>query len=142
MLRLSRRSFTLVTKAFADSGYASEKPAMAMIVDVETVCKLKDQVGFAVHPRPGSSKVLRPDQPQPTPLEGTGGDAGIGNGLPLRGLGHDPGNAGGSVSISEQTLEKLNDTSAPRGLGRTSAGYILGSHLYQIAPTFAPMGMF
>ncbi len=51
VLRLSRRSFPFVTKAFADSGYAGERPAMATIIDVEIVRKPKDQVGFAVHPR-------------------------------------------------------------------------------------------
>ena len=61
-------------------------------------------------PRPGCREVFRPDQPQPTSLEGSGGDAGIGNGLPLRGLGHDPGNAGGSVSISGETRWKSRMT--------------------------------
>ena len=51
VLRLSRRSFPFVTKAFADSGYAGERPAMATSIDVEIVRKPKDQVGFAVHPR-------------------------------------------------------------------------------------------
>ena len=51
VLRLSRRSFPFVTKAFADSGYAGQRPAMATIVDVEIVKKPKDQIGFAVHPR-------------------------------------------------------------------------------------------
>ena len=51
VLRLSRRSFPFVTKAFADSGYAGERPATATIIDVEIVRKPKDQVGFAVHPR-------------------------------------------------------------------------------------------
>lgn len=51
VLRLSRRSFPFVTKAFADSGYAGERPATATSIDVEIVRKPKDQVGFAVHPR-------------------------------------------------------------------------------------------
>ena len=38
-----------MTKAFADSGYAGERPAMATIIDVEIVRKSKGQVGFAVH---------------------------------------------------------------------------------------------
>lgn len=50
-LRLSRRSFPFVTKAFADSGYAVERPAKATTTDVEIVRKPKDQVGFAVPPR-------------------------------------------------------------------------------------------
>lgn len=51
VLRLSRQSFPFVTKAFADSGYAGERPATATSIDVEIVRKPKDQVGFAVHPR-------------------------------------------------------------------------------------------
>ena len=51
VLRLSRRSFPFVTKAFADSGYAGDRPATATIIDVEIVRKPKHQVGFAVHPR-------------------------------------------------------------------------------------------
>ena len=108
VLRLSRRSFPFVTKAFADSGYAGERPATATFIDVEIVRKPKDQVGFAVHPRRwaeparatpaqrdgvarrGRREVLRLDQPQPAPLEGPGGDARVGKGLPLRGLCHDP----------------------------------------------------
>ena len=51
VLRLSRRSFPFVTKAFADQGYAGERPATATSVTVEIVKKPPDQVGFAVHPR-------------------------------------------------------------------------------------------
>jgi putative transposase len=51
VLKLSRRAFPFVTKAFADAGYAGERPAMATIVHVEIVRKPPDQVGFAVHPR-------------------------------------------------------------------------------------------
>ncbi len=51
VLRLSRRSFPFVTKAFADSGYGGERPETATSIDVEIVRKPKDQVGFAVHPR-------------------------------------------------------------------------------------------
>ncbi len=51
VLRLSRRSFPSVTKAFADSGYAGERPAMATIIDADIVRKPKGQFGFAVHPR-------------------------------------------------------------------------------------------
>ena len=51
VLRLSRRSFPFVTKAFADSGYAGDRPATATSVTVEIVKKPPDQVGFAVHPR-------------------------------------------------------------------------------------------
>ena len=51
VLRLSRRSFPFVTKAFADSGYAGERPTKATSIAVEVVRKPKDQVVFAVHPR-------------------------------------------------------------------------------------------
>ncbi len=51
VLKLSRRAFPFVTKAFADAGHAGERPAMATIVDVEIVRKPPGQVGFAVHPR-------------------------------------------------------------------------------------------
>lgn len=51
MLRLSRRTFPFITTAFADSGYAGDKPASATIIAVEIVRKPPDQVGFAVHPR-------------------------------------------------------------------------------------------
>ena len=51
VLRLSRRIFPFIAKAFADAGYAGDKPATATIITVEIVRKLKDQVGFAVHPR-------------------------------------------------------------------------------------------
>ena len=51
VLRLSRRSFPFVAKAFADAGYAGDRPATATLVTVEIVRKTPDQVGFAVHPR-------------------------------------------------------------------------------------------
>ena len=51
VLQLSRRSFPFISKAFADAGYAGDRPASATIVTVEIVRKLPDQVGFAVHPR-------------------------------------------------------------------------------------------
>src|SRR5829696_7263215 len=51
VLRLSRRSFPSITKAFADSGYAGQRPASATCIAIEIVRKPSDQVGFAVHPR-------------------------------------------------------------------------------------------
>ncbi|WP_336490652.1 IS5 family transposase [Methylobacterium nigriterrae] len=51
LLRLSRRSFPFITKAFADMGYAGDKPANATCITIEIVKKPPDQVGFAVHPR-------------------------------------------------------------------------------------------
>ncbi|APT34991.1 hypothetical protein MCBMB27_05700 (plasmid) [Methylobacterium phyllosphaerae] len=49
MVRLSRRTFPFITKAFADAGYAGNSPATATIITVEIVRKPPDQVGFAVH---------------------------------------------------------------------------------------------
>jgi transposase len=51
VLRLSRKSFPFVAKAFADMGYSGDRPQNATLVDVEIVRKPKDQVGFAVHPK-------------------------------------------------------------------------------------------
>src|SRR5215218_3432391 len=51
VLRLSRRAFPFIVKAFADSGYAGETPAQATSISIEIVRKPPDQVGFAVHPR-------------------------------------------------------------------------------------------
>ncbi len=51
VLRLSRRSFPFIVKAFADSGYAGEAPIQATSITIEIVRKPPDQVGFAVHPR-------------------------------------------------------------------------------------------
>lgn len=51
LLRLSRLSFPFVTRAFADAGYAGDRPQNATLIDVKIVRKPKDQVGFAVHPR-------------------------------------------------------------------------------------------
>jgi 3',5'-cyclic AMP phosphodiesterase CpdA len=51
LLRLSRRSFPFIAKAFADAGYAGQRPATATSISIEIVRKPPDQVGFAVHPR-------------------------------------------------------------------------------------------
>ena len=51
VLRLSRRSFPFITKAFADMGFAGDGPADATSITIEIVRKPPDQVGFAVHPR-------------------------------------------------------------------------------------------
>ena len=51
VLRLSRRAFPFVAKAFADAGYAGDKAATATIITVEIVRKPPDQIGFAVDPR-------------------------------------------------------------------------------------------
>jgi len=51
VLRLSRRSFPFIAKAFADMGFAGSTPASATSITVEIVRKPADQIGFAVHPR-------------------------------------------------------------------------------------------
>jgi transposase len=51
VLRLSRRSFPFIVKAFADSGYTGEALAAATSIRIEIVKKPPDQVGVAVHPR-------------------------------------------------------------------------------------------
>jgi transposase len=51
VLRLSRRSFPFIAKAFADVGFAGDGPASATSITIEIVRKPADQVGFAVHPR-------------------------------------------------------------------------------------------
>ncbi len=51
VLRLSRRSFPFITKAFADAGFAGEGPTSATSITIEIVTKPPEQVGFAVHPR-------------------------------------------------------------------------------------------
>jgi transposase len=51
VLRLSRRSFPFIAKAFAEMGFAGEGPANATSITIEIVRKPPDQIGFAVHPR-------------------------------------------------------------------------------------------
>ena len=51
VLKLSRRTFPFITKAFADAGYAGDRPATATSIDIEIVRKPPGPVGFAVHPR-------------------------------------------------------------------------------------------
>src|ERR671916_2042027 len=48
VLRLSRRSFPFIAKAFADMGFAGSTPATATSIAIEIVRKPPDQVGFAV----------------------------------------------------------------------------------------------
>src|SRR5215212_2336346 len=51
VLRLSRRSFPFIAKAFVDMGFAGEGSANATLITIEIVKKPPDQIGFAVHPR-------------------------------------------------------------------------------------------
>ena len=47
----SRAAPSFIAKAFADMGFAGERPANATSITVEIVRKPPDQIGFAVHPR-------------------------------------------------------------------------------------------
>ena len=85
VLRLSRRSFPFISKAFADAGDTGDKPATTTIVTIEIVRKPPNQIGFVVHPRrwgasgssPGSAETgasgktrkppSLPQQPSSTP---------------------------------------------------------------------------
>ena len=51
VLRMSRKSFPFVAKAFADMGDSGERPQNATLADVEIVRKPKNPIGFAVHPK-------------------------------------------------------------------------------------------
>lgn len=46
-----RRTFPFIAKAFADAGYAGDRPATVTIITVDIVRKPKDQVGFTVRRR-------------------------------------------------------------------------------------------
>jgi transposase len=98
VLRLSRRAFPFIAKAFADSGYAGEAPAQATSIRIEIVRKPPDQVGFAVHPRRWVVErffalilsLSKEDQSQSKALERSGGDAHVSPGIPLRCFRHAP----------------------------------------------------
>ena len=51
VLKQSRRSYPFIVKAFADAGYAGDKPAGATLITVEIVRKPPAQAGFVVHSR-------------------------------------------------------------------------------------------
>ena len=51
LLKVSRKSYPFVEKAFADSAHSGDKPQNASVIDIEIVRKPPDQIGFAVHPR-------------------------------------------------------------------------------------------
>jgi len=51
LLKVSRRSFPFIDRAFADSAYAAERVVDATRIAVEIAHKPADQVGFAAHPR-------------------------------------------------------------------------------------------
>ena len=51
VLKRLRRSYPFIATAFADAGYAGDRPASATLIAVEIVRKPPGQVGFVVHPR-------------------------------------------------------------------------------------------
>jgi transposase len=51
LLRMSRKLFPFIARAFGDTAYAHERVTTATSITVEIVRKLKDQVGFVVLPR-------------------------------------------------------------------------------------------
>ncbi len=51
VLKQSRLSYPFIVKAFADAGYAGDRPAGATLIAVEIVRKPPGQIGFVVHPR-------------------------------------------------------------------------------------------
>ncbi|MGI3900187.1 MAG: IS5 family transposase [Janthinobacterium lividum] len=51
VLKQSRRSYPFIVKAFADAGYAGDRPEGATLIAVEIVRKPPGQIGFMVHPR-------------------------------------------------------------------------------------------
>ncbi len=93
-----------IAKAFADAGYAGDKPASATLIAVEIVRKPPGQVGFVVHPRRwGGRALLRLDQPQSAALEGPGGDHRFRKGFPLRRVRHDAATAHRLRSLTSRT---------------------------------------
>jgi hypothetical protein len=81
VLRLSRRAFPFIVKAFADSGYAGEAPAQATPIRIEIVRKPPDKSALrCTHAdgslngsshgsaaTAGSGKIRRRRSPQPGP---------------------------------------------------------------------------
>ena len=51
LLKVSRRSFPFVERAFADSAYGAQRVKDATCIAIEVVRKIADQVGFQVLPR-------------------------------------------------------------------------------------------
>ena len=51
MLKQSRRYYPFIAKAFADVGYAGDRPASVILIAVEIVRKPPGQIGFVVHQR-------------------------------------------------------------------------------------------
>jgi transposase len=51
LLKVSRKLFPFIERAFADSAYTAERVMRATVIAIEIVRKQPNQIGFAVHPR-------------------------------------------------------------------------------------------
>jgi len=60
VLQRSRRSYPFITKAFADAGYAGDRPANATLITVEIVRKPPGQVGFVASASTSTPRCLKP----------------------------------------------------------------------------------
>jgi transposase len=88
VLRLSRRSFPFIAKAFADMGFAGDGPATATSITIEIV-RARRSGRLRGPPAPmGGREVLRLDRPKPAALEGPGSDPRLRACLPVCRLGH------------------------------------------------------
>ena len=88
VLRLSRRSFPFIAKAFADMGFVGEGPANATSITRDRQETARSGRVRGPSSSLGGREIPRLDQPQPTALEGPGGDPRLGTSVPLRSLCH------------------------------------------------------
>jgi transposase len=51
LLKVSRKLFPFIERAFADSAYTAERVMRATVIAIEIVRKQPNQIGFTVHPR-------------------------------------------------------------------------------------------
>jgi putative transposase len=84
VLRLSRRSFPFIAKAFADMGFAGERPANATSITSRSSGKPPDQIGFACTPRWVVERFFAWISRNRRLWKGPGGDASLRQSLPLR----------------------------------------------------------
>jgi len=115
VLRLSRRSFPFIAKAFADMGFAGEGPANATSNHYRdrSQAARSGRVCRASAPL-GGGKVLRLDQPEPAALERPGSNPRVRQSLPLRRLNHAPHTPlGPSLMNSGPDSERIHSTSVP-----------------------------
>ncbi len=104
LLKVSRRSFPFVERAFADSAYAAERVADATCIAIKIVRKPADQVGFCRPSAPlGRGEMLRLAEPKPPSRKGLRGNNRVRHRLPLRRFSHAPGQAHRSLHLSSET---------------------------------------